>query len=103
MNYQKKPPKEVLAILKERNVQFMDISYYAWPQLFSSTAGPCGGIGGQAMSTFTIEAWVCENSGPTVFTCAGMYHYDDERFEPFKRINSWMRIPILDKPVIYKE
>jgi len=33
------------------------LSYYAWPQVFGSTAGPFGGIGGQAISTFTIEAW----------------------------------------------
>lgn len=35
------------------------LEYYAWPQVFGSTAGPFGGIGGQAMTTFTVEAWVC--------------------------------------------
>ena len=33
------------------------MQYLAWPQTFSSTAGPFGGVGGQAMTTFTIEAW----------------------------------------------
>lgn len=36
-----------------------DFEYYAYPETFGSTAGPFGGIGGQAMTTFTIEAWVC--------------------------------------------
>lgn len=35
------------------------LEYWAYPQVFGSTAGPFGGIGGQAMTTFTIEAWVC--------------------------------------------
>ena len=92
MQYQRKAPQEVLEILKGNNVQYMDIAYYAWPETFGSTSGPCGGGGGCAMSTFTIEAWVCDDSGPTVFTCAGMYHFDNERFEPFKRIKNWKRI-----------
>lgn len=33
------------------------LDYWAWPQVFGSTVGPFGGIGGQAMTTFTIEAW----------------------------------------------
>jgi len=33
-----------------------EILYYVWPQTFSSTSGPFGGIGGQAISTFRMEA-----------------------------------------------
>lgn len=33
------------------------LSYWAWPEVFGSTAGPFGGCGGRAMTTFTIEAW----------------------------------------------
>lgn len=33
------------------------MQYWAWPQTFGSTAGPFGGVGGQAFTTFTIEAW----------------------------------------------
>ena len=32
------------------------IMYYAWPETFASTAGPFGGIGGQAITTMTMEA-----------------------------------------------
>lgn len=93
MNYQKRPPEEVLNILKRHVIDPDSLSYYAWPELFSSTAGPQGGIGGQAMSTFTIEAWLCEPAGPTVFTCAGMFYVDHEPFVYGKRVKHWIRIP----------
>jgi hypothetical protein len=44
-----------------------DLNYYAWPQVFGSTSGPFGGVGGQAFSTFTIEAW--EFMGCAVLFC----------------------------------
>ena len=93
MNYQNKPPREVIDILKKNNIQYYDLSYYAWPEIFGSTAGPCGGIGGQAMSCFTIEAWVCDGDSPTVFTCCGMYYLDKDRFQPLKSVKHWSRIP----------
>jgi hypothetical protein len=31
--------------------------YYTWPQEFSNTSGPFHTIGGNAMTTFQIEAW----------------------------------------------
>ena len=34
------------------------MTYCSWPEVFASTAGPFGGIGGQAMTTFRMEAWV---------------------------------------------
>lgn len=92
MQYQKQAPEEVLKILKQNKVEYLELNYYAWPQMFSSTTGPCGGMGGQVMSTFTIEAWVCDASGPTVFTCAGMYSFEDEKFWPLKHIKNWEKI-----------
>ena len=92
MNYQNKPPQEVIDILKERKVEYFNINYYAWPETFCSTSGPRGGIGGCAMTNFTIEAWVCDDCGPTVFTCAGMYCFDNSRFEPFKNIKQWSKL-----------
>ena len=41
---------------------YQDTVYYAWPQRFGSTAGPFPGIGGAAVSTFTMEAWVGRDS-----------------------------------------
>ncbi len=91
MYSQKKPSDKVLQILKEHNIQFLGINYYAWPELFSSTSGPRGGIGGQALTTFTMEAWVCDESGPTVYECAGVYRFEDKKFEPVKRPISFNR------------
>ena len=45
------------------------LEYWAWPQVFGSTAGPFGGIGGQAMTTFTIEAWSNGLGGEAVLFC----------------------------------
>ncbi len=87
MDYQKKPPESVLSIFKKKNVEFYGISYFAYPATFPSTAGPRGGVGGCAMSTFTVEAYVCDNNGPTIYTCCGMFYFEDE---PFKsgRVNT---------------
>jgi len=93
MQYQYDAPPEVLAILDKRDVGYFNVNYYAWPQMFGSTAGPCHGIGGQSMSTFTVQAWVCDDAGPTVYTCAGMYYFEDEPFKPFKTIKNWREIP----------
>ena len=92
MNYQNKPNQKILDILEKRGVKYFDIEYFAWPQTFGTTTGPCGGIGGCAMSSFTVEVWVCDGYGPTIYVCNGMYHLDDSEFEPFKRIDTWMRI-----------
>lgn len=93
MNYQKQTPEYILDVLKKHNVQFMEIDYFAHPETFASTAGPCGGIGGCAMSTFTVESYVCDQSGPTVYVCAGMYIFDNSRWEPFKRIKGqWKKL-----------
>lgn len=39
-------------------VSCLDMIYCSWPEVFGSTAGPFGGIGGQAMTTFRMEAWM---------------------------------------------
>jgi len=50
-------------ILKERYYKDLDLGaimfsleYYAWPEAFGSTAGPFNAVGGQTVSTFTVEA-----------------------------------------------
>lgn len=58
------PEEAYYAVVKRlpQEAEYLDSSYfdyYAYPEVFGSTAGPFGGIGGQAMTTFTIEAWVC--------------------------------------------
>jgi hypothetical protein len=54
INNQKKNKKAEI-ILKNNN-----LSYYAWPQTFSSSAGPYKGniVGCNAFTTITVEAYV---------------------------------------------
>lgn len=61
--------------------------------MFSSTAGPGGGAGGQSMLTFTVHAYVFDDIGPTVYICCDCYCFDDSKFEPFKKITNWKKIP----------
>lgn len=81
MNYQKETPQKVLDILKKKEVKYYAVDYFAFPETFGSTAGPRGGVGGCAISTFTVEAYVCNGIGPTVYVCAGQYKYKDEKYK----------------------
>ncbi len=49
--------------------EFEQPHYYAWPESFGSTSGPFRGIGGQAITTFTIEAWAGETEA--LYVCNG--------------------------------
>jgi hypothetical protein len=79
MNYQTKPgdlptlsAEEASKILTEKiDAPCMpsDLEYSCWVETFASTSGPFGGIGGQAMSRFTIEAW--DFLGDAVVFCRG--------------------------------
>lgn len=92
MNHQKSPSQEVCELFKIHGIERLDLNYYAWPQSFGSTAGPRPGIGGQAITAFTVEAWV-NYCGATIYTCAGMYSFEKEKFEALKGIRNWTRIP----------
>jgi hypothetical protein len=68
MNRQKEPDIAVDVAIQHLLEKFPEqrfyadyFDYYAWPQTFGNTGGPfCkpGGVYGQAMTRFTIEAWV---------------------------------------------
>ena len=59
-----------------------DLVYYAWPEIFGSTAGPFGGIGGQAMTSFTIEAW--SGGRKAVIFCKGKVIKVVDKFVPMQ-------------------
>lgn len=84
MNFQKKTPEDILNLLREMNIKHHQVDYYAYPISFGDTAGPRGGVGGQAISDFTVECYVLNNSGPCVYLCNGMFIFKDEKFESFK-------------------
>lgn len=50
-------------------------NYYAWPEVFGSTLGPENGIGGQAMSTFTVHAFNRPEIGDCVLFCYRVFQY----------------------------
>jgi len=49
------------------------------------------------MSTFTIEAYVCDNTGPTIYVCNNYYSFLDEKFEQFKNIKNWKKLITFEK------
>ena len=62
---------------------YYSIDYYAWPQVFGSTAGPFGGIGGATMTSFTIESWSMHNFA--VLFCGNKVMKVTDKFEPLMR------------------
>ena len=89
MNFQ----KQTADISREKAVQLLsdevdgdcqidNLEYWAWPTVFGSTTGPFAGVGGQAMSTFTLEAWHDTWTGKAVIFCQGKILRVVERFEP---------------------
>ena len=83
MNYQNQTDNRDEAA-RELGVPCSYIDYYAWPQAFGSTAGPFGGIGGQAMTSFTIEAYA--NGREAVIFCKQRRLKKVDNFEPMMRI-----------------
>lgn len=80
MNFQSKPEElmlishdEAFRLLREKyDDTYSELSYYAWPRVYGNTAGPFsfpGRVSGQAMSTFTLEAW-SDGSNVLIF-CKG--------------------------------
>ena len=60
------------------------LEYWAWPQVFGSTAGPFhapGRIAGAAMTRFTIEAWH-DGGGKAVLFCKGRVLKVTDNFQP---------------------
>lgn len=49
-----------------------DVNWFAWPEVFGSTAGPRSGIGGQALTTFQVFGFQgYEDDG--LLYCAGIW------------------------------
>ena len=100
MNYQKKIPTELEQLYKERYGQAIwDYSYYAWPHMFGSTAGPHGGIGGAAMSMFTVECYYFEEINVSLLICDGEYDFVEGFIKARDALRDvkWKRIAITPK------
>lgn len=83
MNYQSYG-KDIDLASQELGVASDDVDYYAWPQTFGSTSGPFGGIGGQTISCFTIEAYAF--AGDAVLFCNGKRLRRVNNFNPLMRV-----------------
>lgn len=93
MSYQSKTPQFVKDLFDKKNISVSFIDYYAWPVTFPDTTGPRGGIGGQAMSTFTVQCYVANGGCESIKVCDGYYYFDNSKFEPFKtKTNGWIKI-----------
>jgi hypothetical protein len=79
-------------VFPEQNASAEQLEYFAWPELFCSTSGPYGGIGGAVMTTFTVEAFYNGVYGTTLYVCLSTYQKGTTKFEPFKVLSSvWTR------------
>lgn len=45
--------------------------WYSWPEVFGSTSGPRGGIGGQAMTTFQVYGFIGHDDA--LMYCGGVW------------------------------
>lgn len=61
-------------------VKIMDLSHYGFPKCFSSTAGPFGGIGGQAITTFQIDVFESAIDGRAAVFANGRFWKVIDRF-----------------------
>ena len=59
--------------------------FYAWPQLFSSTAGPHKGMAGQAMTTFLVYGFTTNNK-TGLLHCAGLW----KKVDNFRPLMHWI-------------
>ena len=54
-----------------------DLRVWSWPETFASTAGPHGGIGGQAFTDFQVFAFESEKDCHRTKCCDGVWKYWD--------------------------
>lgn len=56
-----------------------ELEWWSWPQVFGSTSGPRGGIGGQAMTAFQVFGF--SDGGNAVKYCGGVWRKWDRIVE----------------------
>jgi hypothetical protein len=85
---------ETKTMLKSLNCKKLDtgmISFYSWPQIFSSTAGPGGGIGGQMMTSFQFYAFVVDCDRSAAICCCEKWAYiKPGDFEPLMYVKHFI-------------
>lgn len=73
--------------LRAFDIPFEAMDVQVWPQIYGSTAGPWGGIGGSAMTSFLTVVVECPNWSRDAFVyLAGKFAYAVDA-----RDNEWLR------------
>jgi len=49
------------------------LEWWSWPEVFGSTAGPRGGIGGQTVTTFQVFGFWDDASDTGILYCSGFW------------------------------
>lgn len=62
---------EILSKKCQTKLHARDLEYYSYPAVFGSTAGPFGGVGGQMITPFQVQAFVWERSA--ALFCIGKF------------------------------
>lgn len=68
------------------------IEYHVWPETFASTAGPRGGIGGCAMTTFEVIGFVSTETMLGVMFCNGEWR----DWDGVTRAWRWEEVKVLE-------
>lgn len=68
-----------------RRLGIQTCEWHSWPEVFGSTAGPTGGIGGRMLTTFQVIAFrEIGSKGPGIKHCAGVWReWSGEHGEPW--------------------
>lgn len=93
MNFQESPNENLSKFIESVLWSVNECEHFCYPLTFPSTAGPRHGIGGQALTTFTVHAWSSVDVNKTLYVCAGMYKLEDGYFELFHAPKHWLTIP----------
>jgi hypothetical protein len=84
MSQQLTPSIPATSVADQLKCEPENLEYWAWPQVFGSTAGPFrspGQLAGPAMTRFTIEAWH-DGGGMAVLFCNGRVLKVTYEFQP---------------------
>ncbi len=68
-----------------------ELLYHAWPEVYGSTAGPFSGCGGQAITTFTMEAWFNEMTGEAIVFCGDKIITKSDSFKNNTTWKNWRK------------
>jgi len=66
---------DIESLIKEAQIKLdsADVRWWSWPEVFASTAGPRGGIGCAAITTYQVYAFESRSTLFHVKYCGGVW------------------------------